>query len=81
MDGLLDVWISVMILLFIESELISEFFFVLNFFRLYIYLLEELMFLKEGLEEEEDDNVFMIEEERQWYGVDMYMNVREFDIC
>lgn len=64
MDGLLDVWISVMILLFIESELISEFFFVLNFFRLYIYLLEELMFLKEGLEEEEDDNVFMIEEER-----------------
>lgn len=64
MDGLLDVWISVMILLFIESELISEFFFVLNFFRLYIYLLEKLIFLKEGLEEEEDDNVFMIEEER-----------------
>lgn len=64
MDGLLDVWIIVRILLFIESELISEFFFVLNFFRLYIYLLEELMFLKEGLEEEEDDNVFMIEEER-----------------
>lgn len=64
MDGLLDVWIIVKILLFIESELISEFFFVLNFFRLYIYLLEELMFLKEGLEEEEDDNVFMIEEER-----------------
>lgn len=64
MDGLLDVWISVMILLFIESELISELFFVLNFFRLYIYLLEELIFLKEGLEEEEDDNVFMIEEER-----------------
>lgn len=63
-DGLLDVWISVMILLFIESELISEFFFVLNFFRLYIYLLEVLIFLKEGLEEEEDDNVFMIEEER-----------------
>lgn len=63
MDGLLDVWISVMILLFIESELISELFFVLNFFRLYIYLLE-LIFLKEGLEEEEDDNVFMIEEER-----------------
>lgn len=64
MDGLLDVWIIVRILLFIESEMISEFFFVLNFFRLYIYLLEELMFLKEGLEEEEDDNVFMIEEER-----------------
>lgn len=64
MDGLLDVWIIVRILLFIESELISEFFFVLNFFRLYIYLLEELIFLKEGLEEEEDDNVFMIEEER-----------------
>lgn len=64
MDGLLDVWISVMILLFIESELISEFFFVLNFFRLYIYLLKELIFLKEGLEGEEDDNVFMIEEER-----------------
>lgn len=64
MDGLLDVWIIVRILLFIESELISEFFFVLNFFRLYIYLLEVLIFLKEGLEEEEDDNVFMIEEER-----------------
>lgn len=64
MDGLLDVWIIVRILLFIESELISEFFFVLNFFRLYIYLLEKLIFLKEGLEEEEDDNVFMIEEER-----------------
>lgn len=45
-------------------------------------LSEGLSPLHEGPEEEEeDDNVFMTEEERQRYGVDMYMNVRESDIC
>lgn len=79
-DGPSDVRTSVMTSLFIESEPTSESSLVSNSSRLYIHS-PELTPLKEGPEEEEDDNVFMTEEERQRYGVDMYMNVRESDIC
>lgn len=80
-DGPSDVRTSVMTSLFIESEPTSESSLVSNSSRLYIHSPEELTPLKEGPEEEEDDNVFMTEEERQRFGVDMYMNVRESDIC
>lgn len=77
-DGTLDRRPASSTSLFIESEKVSETSLISDSSKLYINSPDELSPLHE---EDEDDSVFMTEEERERYGVDMYMNVRESDIC
>ncbi|KAK3089090.1 hypothetical protein FSP39_000653 [Pinctada imbricata] len=44
-------------------------------------IVQKLEIVEEAIDEDLDDNVFMTDEERQKYGVDFYVGIKESDIC